>query len=377
MIRLTINVSDISFILNSYDQIKVYYDTDPDGTFLTEATGPNTRIDLVPEKTQYVFDDPDGTNARYYKVAYYNSATTDEGNKSGAFRGGTEIEKIGFSFGNYAPPDGEWGKILTADDIRYTYMFGIDAIATDSQESEFTDAQFDYFVDAALEEVERYLTLDIRRRVYKTNPASDNVRSPIFRAGVDFTDYDDPYDFDPKEWQNYGFVQLRHWPLIKIDRAILYSPVKGEVMNFIDQDWVRVRRNVGQIHLFPKTGFNYGPYQVGGMPWILLGSRYPSAFEFDYQTGFETASFVPRDLRDLVGMYATIKALDTIGDGLLAGFSSQSVSLDGLSESFSSTQSATSAYFGARIKQYTEMIDVILQRNRYKFGPPPISFVGV
>lgn len=376
MNTLTINVSNISEVIEYFDQIRVYRASSETGVY-SEITDASTRLTLDIAKTVYRFVDESGQDTNWYKTRYYNSVTADESPFSDPIPGGYEAQKIGFSFGNYAPAPGEWGKILTADDMRYTYMFGIDAIATDSQESEFTDAQFDYFIDAALEEVERYLTLDIRRRVYKTNPASDQTRAPVYRNGVDYTDYDDPYEFDPKEWQNYGFVQLRHWPLIKIDRAILYSPVKGEVLNFLEQDWVRMSRNVGQVHLFPKSGFSYGPYQIGGMPWILLGQRYPSAFEFDYQTGFETAAFVPRDLRDLVGMYAAIKALDTIGDGLLAGFSSQSVSLDGLSESFSSTQSATSAYFGARLKSYAEHIEVILQRNRYKFGPPPMSFVGV
>jgi len=376
MNRVKIVVNNVGLVLQTYDQIKVYRANTENGTY-AEITNAASRLPIIPEREIYEYIDSGGDSTHWYKTSYFSSSLLTESDLSGARRGGTEEQKIGFSFANYSPPDGEWGKILTADDMRYTYMFGIDAIATDSQESEFTDAQFDYFVEAALEEVERYLTLDIRRRVYKTNPSDNQTRAPIYRNGVDYTDYDDPYEFDPKEWQNYGFVQLRHWPLIKIDRAVLYSPVKGEVIDFIDQNWVRMSRNIGQVHLFPKSGFSYGPYQISGMPWILLGQRYPSAFEFDYQTGFETAAFVPRDLRDLVGMYAAIKALDTIGDGLLAGFSSQSVSLDGLSESFSSTQSATSAYFGARLQSYAEHIEVILQRNRYKFGPPPISFVGV
>jgi hypothetical protein len=376
MNRLLIDVNHLSAVLEQYDQIKLYRADTESGSY-TEITDVTSRIDLIPAQEQYYYDDSDGHSDHWYKASYYNSSTAEESQLGDAFQAQTYAEKIGYSFDNYSPPPGEWGKILTADDMRYTYMFGIDAIATDSQESEFTDAQFDYFIEAALEEVERYLTLDIRRRVYKTNPDNTAVRAPKYRANVDFTDYDDPYEFDPKEWQNYGFVQFRHWPLIKIDRAILYSPVKGEVLDFLEQDWVRMSRNVGQLHLFPKSGFSYGPYQISGMPWILLGQRYPSAFEFDYQTGFETSDFVPRDLRDLVGMYAAIKALDTIGDGLLAGFSSQSVSLDGLSESFSSTQSATSAYFGARLKSYADHIETILERNRYKFGPPPMSFVGV
>ena len=52
----------------------------------------------------------------------------------------------------------------------------------------------------------------------------------------------------------------------------------------------------------------------------------------------------------------------------MSGFSSSSLSMDGLSESFSSTQSATSAYFGARIKEYKDDIDKYIKENKHKFG---------
>ena len=104
---------------------------------------------------------------------------------------------------------------------------------------------------------------------------------------------------------------------------------------------------------------------------------YPNGFEFDYTTGYESSKFVDRGLRDVVAKWAAIQTLATVGDGLLAGFSSSSISLDGISESFSSTQSATSAFFGARIKQYIDDVDKWLSRNRYKRGAIPISFTGV
>ena len=377
MIRITISVSDISFVLDSYDQIKVYYDTDPAGTFSTELTGPGTRIDLIPEQTKYTFDDPDGTNARYYKVSYYNSVTTDEGNKGSAWQGGAEADKVGWSFGNYSPPAGEWGDLYTPDDMRYTMMFGIDSVGSDIASSEFEDEQFRHIVREAVGEFEGFLGMDIRRRKYVTDPDSSLVQAHMWREGVDYTDEDDPYDFDPMYWNNYGFIQLRHWPLISVERAVWYSPVKGEIMDMLEQNWLRLHKQFGQLRMFPKGGFSYGPFSVFGPLWSgNYSNRYPGGFEFDYETGYKTAAQVPEGLRATIGKYATIKALAVVGDGLLAGFSSQSVSLDGLSESFSSTQSATSAYFGARIKQYSDEITAWLERNRYKYSPPPISFVG-
>jgi hypothetical protein len=52
----------------------------------------------------------------------------------------------------------------------------------------------------------------------------------------------------------------------------------------------------------------------------------------------------------------------------MAGFSSSSLSMDGMSESFSSTQSATSAYFGARIQQYMKELDKFVDEVGRKYG---------
>ncbi|MAH44800.1 hypothetical protein CMI37_03175 [Candidatus Pacearchaeota archaeon] len=285
-------------------------------------------------------------------------------------------DKVGWTFGNQPVPEGGWGEVLSPDDMRYTYLYGVDLTANDLEETPWSDEQFRFFVRSAVADFEKFLTIDIRRRVYKTNPVATLIRSKEWTTGVDYTDREDPYPFQPELWSNFGFVQLRHMPIISVERAKLYSQVKTEVIDLLGQNWVRLQKHTGQVNLFPTGGIAYGPFSVGIMPWRILGARFTQGMEWDYTTGYETSEFVDDDLREVVGKYAAIKCLASIGDGLLAGFSSSSVSLDGLSESFSSTQSATSAYFGARIKQYTEDIKDWLERNRNKFGAIPLEFVG-
>jgi hypothetical protein len=60
--------------------------------------------------------------------------------------------------------------------------------------------------------------------------------------------------------------------------------------------------------------------------------------------------------------------LNIIGDGILAGFSSSALSMDGVSEAFSSTQSATSATYGARIKAYEDELEKYIKAVKNKFG---------
>ncbi len=376
MIQLSISVSDVEDLVEVYDRIKVYRSDSENGTY-TEITDVSTRLNLVPEITVYFYTDATGTSSHWYKSSYYKEPSGPESPKSAARQGGTVDEKYGWTFGNYSPPPREWGELYTPDDMRYTMMFGIDSVGSDIAQSEWEDEQFRQIVLEAIGEFEDYLTMDILRKKYATNPDDNLIQSRLWREGVDYTHEDDPYDFDPNLWQDYGFIQLRHWPVIKVTRAKWLSPVRGEIMDMVDNNWIRIHKQFGQLRMFPQGGFTFGPYSVYGPLWTnQYSKRYPGAFEFDYETGFKNAGLVPEGLRSTIAKYATIKTLAVIGDGLLAGFSSQSVSLDGLSESFSSTQSATSAYFGARIKQYSDEITAWLERNRYKFAPIPISFVG-
>ena len=91
-------------------------------------------------------------------------------------------------------------------------------------------------------------------------------------------------------------------------------------------------------------------------------------YSIDYIAGYESADDVPDDLREIIAKHCAVSLLNIIGDGLISGFSSSSLSMDGLSESFSSTQSATSAYFGARIKVYEDEIERYIKENKNKFG---------
>ncbi len=287
-------------------------------------------------------------------------------------------EKIGYSFKNYEAPSGKWGKAVTADDMRYTFVWGIDQKASDAESSEVMDEQLDFVVENALAEFEHYFDIDIRKRVYKTKPLASLKQSPEWQEGVDYTDEEDPYDFSPDAWFAFGFLQLRHKPVISIESAKLYSAWDSKVLDL--EDWVRIYKKSGQLTIFPKgttvMGKGYaGTGLVAAWPQ-LFSQRYPQGYRIDYTTGWKNSDFLDRDLRSAIGMLATLNLLGWMGDGLMAGFSSSSVSLDGLSESFSSTQSATSAYFGARILSYTKYLKEFCKTNRLKYSNVMIGMVG-
>lgn len=376
-IKVSIKPEDLYLFikLKGYKHIRVYQGDTQDGVF-TEVTTSGTRIPLQLGTLNYLYpvDVEEGT--KWFKYSLGNDSI--ESILSPPFR--TQLgdpSKVGYSFNNYQPPLGTFGKVLTADDMRYNYLWGLDLISNDAGMDNWEDEQSDYAVSSATHDFEKILNIDIIRRRYKTKPISGKDRKVEMWMDGDpsiYTDEEFPYDFDPDTWLNFGFLQLRHFPVITISRFELVGPTESPILDLLP--WARLEKDLGQLHAFPRNQMLYGPF-LGAYGTALLWQmkRYPQGIEVDYEAGFESASAIPNDLRDVIGKWAACKMLNITGDGILPGFSSQSVSLDGLSESFSSTQSPTNAYFGARINQYIKEIDEWLQRNKYKYGGIPLGFV--
>ncbi len=342
MNQIPITVTNITLVLEQYDTINVYSQSASTPYPFTNLVG---TITLEPYQTTYWFTDLLGTSATWYTTAYFNSTTSAIGAQTNPVLGG-EPSKVGYTFGNYSAPPNEWGEVLTADDMRYTYLWGIDTTASDINMSEWTDDQWRYLIESSTADWERFLKIDIRRRKRVTYPTSAMNQTVNWYPNCDYTDIEMPYDFDPQLFANFGFLQLRHYPVIEVNRAQAISVVGGVILDFLQQQWVRVQQKYGQLSFYPTNGWNYGPFTYGLNIWSLgWNYNYPQGIVVDYDSGYKTSDQIPRDLRNMIGMWAALNAMNIIGDGLLVGFSSASISLDGLSESFSSTQSPENAFF--------------------------------
>ena len=83
----------------------------------------------------------------------------------------------------------------------------------------------------------------------------------------------------------------------------------------------------------------------------------PDYWRVQYITGWDVDQ-MPMDLINLLGKLASFGPASIAGDLILgiAGVSGQSLSIDGLSQSISTTASATSAGYSARLLQYQKEI---------------------
>ena len=277
-------------------------------------------------------------------------------------------DAVGYSFKNYKVPEGEWGTIVTPDDCRYTFLWGTDFKATNGDV--FSDEQIQWFIDAATAEMERQLNITIVKKRIK---CQDSVEQHHLQKGVDYDDEETPYDFAFRKIQRYGMIQTKKRPILNITRCTLLNrEIQDIVQHEVDllPSVVPDKKN-GVIKFLRRpykptdtwTGICQAISRYGAETWNTH-----LFYSVDYEAGFETSDDVPADLRHMIGKMAAISLLNVIGDGLMSGFSSSSLSMDGVSESFSSTQSATSAYFGARIAVYQKEVQEYVAANKYKFG---------
>jgi hypothetical protein len=182
------------------------------------------------------------------------------------------------------------------------------------------------------------------------------------------------HDYYIRDYEQYAFIQLYQYPVIvRQDTPVVRAMYPtGQVITTFPREWVRTDNVHGQIQLIPTQGtLSQVILGQGGsyLPVIYQGLGYlPQLFQVDYVAGFETGN-IPTMFLDAVAKLASIELLSSIGDSVRpAGVTSQSLGVDGLSESRGFVTSPDFApVFSGRISQYRKEL----------FGDPRISLKGI
>ena len=309
------------------------------------------------------FLDSDNLTDGLYQYRYYPSdKETPEWNDfvfSKWVKFGTP-DNIGYSFNNYHAPEGSWGTAITPDDERYTFLWGTDFKATNG--TFFTDEQIQWFIDAATKEVERKLNINLIKRVYY---CEDQAKK--FEKNIDYDEEEALYDYSTRKISRYGMIQTKHRPVLDLTRCTLIN--RGEDKDLLNS--TTIDRKNGIIKFLDRAFMPNDTtknIQTAISRWGTETLQPHLFYSINYSAGYRNSDEIPNDLRQIIGKVAAVSLLNVIGDGLMSGFSSSSLSMDGISESFSSTQSATSAYFGARIAEYKKDLESYFEENKFKFG---------
>lgn len=344
-IIIDIAVPDVNDVMATFDAIQVWRSTNgPTGTY-QEATDQNTRPRLVTNRTEYRFTDANGAQPFYYKFRYYNSITQASDAFSSPERGAPEPAL----------------QVISIEELKDLYLFGVDLTRDDG--TPYSNAMFTHYIKSAVDWLEKQLQLPIIPRRY----------------------VEECHDYYQPDYNKYIWLKLLNSPVMGVEECKLVLPGE-QVVKVFEQNWLHLERFDGQLQMVPGTG-TAGTILLGAsgawLPFIYGNNKFiPDAFRVTYEAGFGRPSnpnavgrpdpeldYFPSNIKHCVGMIASLGPFNVAGDMIAgAGIASQSIGIDGLSQSVSTTSSATNAGYGARIIQYQKDIKAMVPALQRYYG---------
>lgn len=246
--------------------------------------------------------------------------------------------KDGLVFDNTYNVKGE--PLVTVNKLKQVYLFGLN-IVDPSTGNEIPDDVYQQYIDNAVSMFEHYLDISI-------SPVKNHIEYKDYRLN------------DYAEW---GYYQLNNYPALCLRKIelVYFRDENGdpEVVQTIPNNWVRLQAHDGIVRLIPNARFpaNLQISQTGAyFPEILRTQFVPHLWQITYDYGFDTGC-IPTLLNQAISTAAAIQAL-TVGGNLVlgAGIAGSSISLDGLSQSIQTTQSAENSAYSATIKDYGDKL---------------------
>lgn len=229
--------------------------------------------------------------------------------------------------------------------IRNKQLFGIPPYDMDGRL--LGDTAFQNAIEAAILRVENELGITLRRRLCPGVPGTLNP--------LNLPTLDEPgYDYDPARFRNYSYIRLRHKPVMAVESVELWIGTR-RVMK-MPPEWIMLNKKIGDIQVLPGAlaGLSIGAAGAA-LPLLRIntgGAPIPHLWRVSYEAG------MPADasIFEVVSWIAASQLLIVIASAVDAGIASQSVSVDGISESVSTTASAENSLYGANITELGKRI---------------------
>lgn len=165
-------------------------------------------------------------------------------------------------------------------------------------------------------------------------------------------------DFSRKDFNEWGYLRSTYF-IMEVESLV--GKLGGEITYptdwlSIEDNWDGYTRNLfivpGQSPLSSNFSSSNAIVFSGAHPIFYLNrtSNVPNYWQLTYLTGFKS---IPRDILNALGKLTAMQVLNVLGDITFgAGIASKSISIDGLSQSIGTTQSAENSLYSARIRQY-------------------------
>lgn len=304
-------------------------------------------IDQVTDNGEdaFSYEDDDGTGDDWYAVSSINSRGSESAKTDFIQAEETTETTDGVAFNQR--PAFNHDLLLDAAFVKEVYLFGVSL--KDDSGNTMSDSMIEFYIRSA----QAWLEREINILLHPTNILKET------------------HDYIMQDYTNFFYVKCNYLPVRKVTSVSMKFPVSSDMITF-DPKWLKVDSRNGMINLVPTAGsFSTIMMGQGGsfLPLLYTSTlSIPAIIEIDYEAGFP-AGEVPPDMLEVIGMKAAMGPLNIAGDLLGgAGIASSSISLDGLSQSISTTSSPEFAGYGARILQYHKIIDAVISKFRATYG---------
>lgn len=239
------------------------------------------------------------------------------------------------------------GLALSPSQLISRYFFGIPLVTPTGEPMSEEDLLF--HIKFAMEEYEGYLNLKLTKQVIVEN-----------------------LHYTLNDYYAWGYVPTTY-PVLCVESLVGYLGQQQQIE--WPREWISIKRDNNNsmahrnVYLVPSQGTVNTNNAVYNGTLSSLGlmsySSIPNFWQIKYVTSFDT---IPEDILMAVGKLATMNIFNELGDITLgAGVQSQSIGIDGLSQSIATTNSSTNAGYGARIIQYAKELKEQLPLLKAKY----------
>lgn len=251
------------------------------------------------------------------------------------------------------------------------YMFGLKIVDPDTKQ-ELDDSVYEHLIDTKIPYAEQQLGIAILPRIIA------NER----------------HDYYANDFMHYNYIQTYERPILQVNSVeMMYN---NQRLEKFPTSWLKVYTRTGEIEVNPAVivgdsnvlnggeAYMNGTQAISsaplwGLPGIASTDVVPQALQYTYVAGMLPPTRrgitrdweVPLDLVQLIAKYVLRELLEIWGDLIIgAGIAGESLSVDGISESTTTTQSAMYTGGAARIKLIDDTIASLEQglRNRYGYN---------
>ena len=286
---------------------------------------------------------------------------------------------------NYHAP--KWGLLVTPDELRYDELFG-NPLISEADSQVITDDQLLDYARLAIRYMEVELNIDILPRKIRYVPDygetrdiddSDFINSMDMKQLEELYIEEQGYSYDIIRARQELRVKLRRRPVRSIITANFVDPYYGNTVLDLLPYSILKKGFTGVCYFRPRylnTTNNLFYNIYNNLLYNQYRQNYQRIFLIDYETGYDNVMKVPDEFRNIIKKTAACTLMNIYGDGKTSAIASRSVNLNSVSESISTTLSATSAAFGARIIQYQNELKAWYGQNRSKYSRTTIGRLG-